>query len=237
MLLLLLAMSPAASGAHLIFALDAGSSGFEGPPVLGGFKTDSVNGIALDAQGNIYITGNTYSPVFPNNTPVVGKIGSDPYQGMFIAKLSPDGSRFLYVKTIPNASASAIAVDSAGNAYVAGTLMPFNGPTLPNLPVSLGTGSSQEPSVIVKAGSLRFERNILRVLEWGYIGKRCCPRWRRQCVRGGDCDSELPDKPGGFSGHGRSVSENAEMQARFVRHCIRRETESIRHGAGVLDIS
>lgn len=27
--------------------------------------------------------------------------------------------------------------------------MPFNGPTLPNLPVSLGTGSSQEPSVIV----------------------------------------------------------------------------------------
>jgi len=87
--------------------------------LLGGPTTDYATGLAIDTSGNLYITGNTGGS-FPTTSNAA--IPSSTTSTSFAAKLSPDGSKFLYVTYLPAqvASASAIAVDSQGNAYVAG---------------------------------------------------------------------------------------------------------------------
>jgi hypothetical protein len=100
---------------------------------LGGTGGEEGDAIALDSSGNVYVAGRTYSLDFPVSANALLKsCGSSqfpctPFEGRddgFVAKLSPDGSTLLYATYI-GASAGdnrvyAIAVDSAGNAYVAG---------------------------------------------------------------------------------------------------------------------
>jgi len=87
--------------------------------LIGGSSYDSARGIAIDAAGNSYITGSTTSLDFPT-TP--GTFQGRPRSvGLFIAKLSADGSR-LIASSVPSGSPpTAIALDSAGNVYVTGS--------------------------------------------------------------------------------------------------------------------
>lgn len=79
--------------------------------------------IALDSSGNIYITGTAAGADFPA-TP--GAFQATRYLGhedVFVIKLTPDGSRAQYATLIGGTftdAATAIAVDNAGHAYVAG---------------------------------------------------------------------------------------------------------------------
>jgi len=97
--------------------------------VLGGSDHDEGYGIAMDASGSAYVTGWTASNDFPQVNPAVGACAgtcSDkPWHRAFISKLSFDGSTLaLPYSTLLGGSsdeeAHGIAVDSAGNAYVAG---------------------------------------------------------------------------------------------------------------------
>jgi uncharacterized protein (TIGR03437 family) len=118
-----LAPTPRAPGAELVYAVGAGSAPANLPNFVGGYLTDSVNGIAVDSQGFVYITGSTFSPEFPRgkDIPSAGWFATPrPRRYMFVAKLGQDGSRFLYVRLFEGGSSNAIAVDAAGNAYVAG---------------------------------------------------------------------------------------------------------------------
>ncbi|HEU5013302.1 MAG TPA: SBBP repeat-containing protein, partial [Roseiflexaceae bacterium] len=90
---------------------------------IGGAGDDAATAIALDSSGNAYITGYTYS--LESSFPVAS--GADmTFNGSvdaFVAKISADGSRLLYVTYLGGAGfdmANSIAVDSLGNAYVAG---------------------------------------------------------------------------------------------------------------------
>ena len=109
-------MSP---GAEFVYAVGAGSAPQNLPNIEGGYLSDFVAGLAVDAQGNVYMAGTTYSPVFPTDTPINCCTLNHPYSS-FVAKLSPDGSRFAYVRVFPGGRAAALAVDGEGNAYVAG---------------------------------------------------------------------------------------------------------------------
>ena len=88
---------------------------------LGGDKQDTVGGIALDAAGNVYVTGTTGGdfPATPgalltSMPPGVSSTG-------FVAKLNPQGTHFAYVTYLPDGgTASGITLDAAGNAYVTG---------------------------------------------------------------------------------------------------------------------
>jgi hypothetical protein len=95
--LLMLALAPLAAGANLISALTIGSAPVNAPNIEGGYYTDQITGVALDTQGNIFIAGQTFSPTFPKSTPIVPGIPG-PAGFMFVARLSPDASKFVYVR-------------------------------------------------------------------------------------------------------------------------------------------
>ena len=84
---------------------------------LGGSGDDGAYGLAVDAAGNAYVAGNVQSSAsFP------GMKSTPDVNGIFVSKLDPNGA-LVYSFLHPYGSAAGIAVDSAGSAYVAGTLL------------------------------------------------------------------------------------------------------------------
>lgn len=97
---------------------------------LGGTINDSVNGVALDGQGNVYVTGETESDDFPTTPGVL-----QPQRGnlfcldtlctdAWVAKISATGHALVYSTYLYGENddgGAKIAVDTAGNAYVVGT--------------------------------------------------------------------------------------------------------------------
>ena len=99
---------------------------------LGGSDLDQGNGIALDPQGNAYVTGITYSTDFPTMNPLQPGHGGD-VQDVFVANLNPAGSALVYSTYLgggDNDRGDGIAVDSEGNAYVVGTTSSTDFPTV-----------------------------------------------------------------------------------------------------------
>jgi uncharacterized protein (TIGR03437 family) len=89
---------------------------------LGGAGLDEGRGIAVDVQGNAYITGSAGSLDFPVKNPIQATQGGS--GDAFLAKLNPSGSALVYSTYLGgNAidAGSAVALDPAGNAYVVGT--------------------------------------------------------------------------------------------------------------------
>jgi hypothetical protein len=115
---------------------------------LGGAGDDHGNAIALDGSGNVYITGDTYSPNFPTIDATQSQIGGG--QDAFITKLNSAGSQLLYSTFYGGSggsagapeSGSAIAVDAAGEAYVAGTTSSSNFPVVAAYQATFGGGTT-----------------------------------------------------------------------------------------------
>jgi Beta-propeller repeat len=97
----------------------------------GGTGLDQAYGIAVDAAGNSYITGTTESVNFPLQSQAAA-YPNDNRKNAFVMKLNPQGTSVLY-STYLGGSADdeglAIAVDSAGQALVAGYTDSANFPT------------------------------------------------------------------------------------------------------------
>jgi uncharacterized protein (TIGR03437 family) len=111
---------------------------------LGGILDDWATGVAVDGAGNVWVTGWTRSANFPLVNPIQGTLdngASDDYDA-FVAKLDPTGSQLLYSTFLGGAAddgAAGIALDVAGNAYVAGTSQSETGfPGAQNAPNTFG---------------------------------------------------------------------------------------------------
>jgi hypothetical protein len=111
---------------------------------LGGSTDDQANAIALDASGDAYITGSTYSSDFPTVNPVqaTNLAASRNANNAFIAVINPTGSVLAFSTYLGGSGtegflscpvgvtpcgpvyngdiAAAIAVDNSANAYVTG---------------------------------------------------------------------------------------------------------------------
>lgn len=89
---------------------------------LGGSSGDNANGIALDGSGNAYVVGQTTSSDFPLGAAPIQS--TNPSGDGFVTKINSTGSSLLYSTYIGGTSgpslATAIALDSSSNAYVAG---------------------------------------------------------------------------------------------------------------------
>lgn len=98
---------------------------------LGGSNLDDCWGIAVDSSGNAYVTGHTYSTDFPTTagafqTTFNGSIDA------FVTKLNSSGTGLLYSTYLGGSDVDfgyGIAVDTSGNAYVAGETRSSEFPT------------------------------------------------------------------------------------------------------------
>jgi beta-propeller repeat-containing protein len=88
---------------------------------LGGSEGDQANAIAVDADGNAYVTGSTLSARFPVSQPLQRDLSG--YFDVFVAKLNPSGNALLYSTYLGGSGddqGTSIAVDTSGSAYVTG---------------------------------------------------------------------------------------------------------------------
>ncbi|MEK7774591.1 MAG: SBBP repeat-containing protein, partial [Candidatus Zixiibacteriota bacterium] len=92
--------------------------------VFGGSADEYGNGIAVDVGGNAYVTGVTTSNDFPTQNPFQGFASGGPYpEEVFVTKLNGSGNALVYSTYLGGGGGDGgegIAVDDAGNAYVAG---------------------------------------------------------------------------------------------------------------------
>ena len=124
---------------------------------------EAIRALALDTAGNLYVTGSTYSSTFPVTPGLPAGTVTPPgsinaTSAAFITKISAAGDRILYSTRISghqkNCGAgsscflssrytigSAIAVDAAGNAYLAGNTDTADLPTTPGALLAQGTGA------------------------------------------------------------------------------------------------
>ena len=100
---------------------------------LGGSADDMIRGIALDAFGSIYVAGYTTSADFPQKGSFQSFIGGGVSNAdVFVAKFSPGAQSLIYSTIMGGHNgewAEGIVVDSAGNAYVAGSTLSQDFPT------------------------------------------------------------------------------------------------------------
>ena len=97
---------------------------------LGGSDSDTGYGVAVDPEGNVYVTGSTGSVDFPTASPYQASAAGD--FDVFVAKLNAAGTALVYSTYLGGSGfdrGTAIAVDSAGNAYVTGMTASNNFPT------------------------------------------------------------------------------------------------------------
>eukprot|EP00053_Salpingoeca_punica_P020724 m.212262 g.212262 ORF g.212262 m.212262 type:complete len:485 (-) comp19943_c0_seq1:337-1791(-) len=84
--------------------------------LLGGTSTDQGNGVATDAAGNVFVTGDTFSATLNGSNANAGD------QDAFLAKYSNNGT-LLWVRLLGGNGSDgggSVATDSAGNAFLTG---------------------------------------------------------------------------------------------------------------------
>lgn len=111
------------SGSTDVFVakLDPTGSSLSYATYLGGSGSDDGLAIAVDAAGNAYVTGNTTSNNFPTLNAYQNSNGGG--QDAFLAKLNAAGSALMYSTYFGGTGSdvsNALAIDNAGNAYIAG---------------------------------------------------------------------------------------------------------------------
>jgi hypothetical protein len=115
--------------------------------LLGGSYTDRGDAIAVDANDFVYVAGHTNSPDFPTQNALQPNYGGGHFNG-FVAKLNPQasGPDSLIYSTFLGGSVSdealGIAVDSAGDVYVAGETSSPDFPVVNAMQPAYGGGSA-----------------------------------------------------------------------------------------------
>jgi hypothetical protein len=136
--------------------LNAGATAYVFSTFLGGVNDDEAYGVAVDVNGNVYVTGRTASPGFP-----VARAAQSSYAGgydAFVTSLTPDGGRLNY-STFLGGSAydegKSVAVMPGGQACVVGSTQ---GSGFPQASAFQGAGGGWDAfvSALTSSGSLSF---------------------------------------------------------------------------------
>ncbi|MDM8522467.1 SBBP repeat-containing protein [Desulfococcaceae bacterium HSG8] len=112
---------------------------------LGGSATDWGFDIAVDSDGNAYITGMTQSSDFPSQNSFGG--GSE---DAFVSKLNAAGDRLIYSTYLAGGNKDrglSITVDSEGSAYIAGYTKSPDFPVTPGS-LDIGLGGTHDAFVV-----------------------------------------------------------------------------------------
>jgi hypothetical protein len=113
---------------------------------LGGSDADGTLGLTLDATGNVFVAGQTFSADFPTSQGAFDRTcgGCTNAADAFVAKLNSTASALVYSTYLGGSDgdgAAGIAVDSQGNAFVTGVTgsddFPLASPLKPTIDASM----------------------------------------------------------------------------------------------------
>jgi hypothetical protein len=127
-------------GTSLVYSTFVGGTGITSLP--SNYYGDQGNSIAVDGNGEAYITGYTDSTTFPTTTGAYQTTLKSTAQNAFLSKLSADGSTLLYSTFLGGTgsdTAYGVAVDADGSAYITGKT------SSANFPVVTGAFESTRP--------------------------------------------------------------------------------------------
>ena len=129
---------------------------------VGGSSFDQGTGIAIDGQGNAYVTGNTGSTDFPTTAGSFDTTKDPQSRDAFVVKLAGDGSHLEYGAYLGGTSGDrsdvfdggdfgeAIAVDEQGAAYVTGATQAADFPTTPGALHRTADGTIAQNAFVTK---------------------------------------------------------------------------------------
>ncbi len=129
-----------AAGTALVYSTYLGGTG----NTINLSGNDVCTGIAIDSSGNAYVAGETRSTDFPTANALQATYGGGLFEG-FLTKLNPAGNALVYSTFIGGDtfdSANSVAVDAAGNAYVAGRTTSSNFATVNPIQATFAGGGS-----------------------------------------------------------------------------------------------
>lgn len=152
------------NGTGFVTKLNPSASQLVYSTYLGGERQDSVQAISLDASGDVYVTGFATSQDFPTTSgvfqPTMTVIEGPGSQNAFVTKINSSGTGLVYssllggTKNITGGGAEdigrAIAVDSSGDAYVAGSTPDID------FPVTAGALQSQNTAQLISDNGASF---------------------------------------------------------------------------------
>ena len=177
---------------------------------FGGAGSDQANAIALDAVGNVYVTGLTDSPDFPTASPSQGSHGGD--GDAFVTKLSVAGDAVLYSTFLGGSGWEEgwdIVVDASSNIHVVGMTQSADFPLAAAFQTTLGgasdafvtkydsTGSRVASTYLggsgddTAAAAIAGPAGSLLLTGWSYSPNFPTTAGSSQPVHGGDADAFL----------------------------------------------
>jgi hypothetical protein len=171
---------------------------------LGGTGGDAAAAIAVDASGNVYVTGATGSSDFPITTGAPQQVLLG-FEDAFVSKFSPSGALewSTYLGGSGLDQGKGIAVDPSGNVYVTGITASQNFPTTQGAPQTHLAGVENAfVSEFTPAGALAFstylggsgagsdQGNAIAVDASGHV-----------FVTGGTSSTDFPTTPGVVQPH------------------------------------
>jgi len=145
------------SGTALLYSTYLGGTGLS---VDTPYSGDIAYAIAVDAAGDAFVTGKTFSADFPVTQGVFQATNhgaAKQYPNAFVTELNPAGTALLYSTYLGGSGGNysgdtgkAIAVDAAGDAYVTGQTVS------PDFPVTQGVFQATNKAIIANLGTNAF---------------------------------------------------------------------------------
>ncbi|MGB2715717.1 MAG: SBBP repeat-containing protein [Vicinamibacterales bacterium] len=147
-------------GDAFLTKINAAGSGFVYSTYLGGNERDRGNDVEVDAFGAAYLVGDTLSTNFPTQSPLqASKAGAE---DLFIAKFGPGGSSLAFSTYLGGSAregtgfsndhlvGAGIAVDGAGDVYVAGVTRSADFPSVDAFQGFILGGPTDAQAFVVK---------------------------------------------------------------------------------------
>jgi len=121
------------TGSALVYSTYLGGSGFSNVAKQE-YGSDSSKSLAVDGSGNAYVTGQAYSADFPVTSGTLQRTNgafANECSNAFVTKLNPAGGGLVYSTYLGGSGCgygAGLALDGAGNTYVAGGTYAFDFP-------------------------------------------------------------------------------------------------------------
>lgn len=193
---------------QVLFKLSADLTTLAASTFLGGTKDDFNEGMALDAQGNVFVAGWTSSLNYPTTPGAFDTTYNGYSYDAFVSKLSGDLAQLLASTYIGGSSwefVYGLAMDDAGCVYLTGHTASKNFPTTPGAYIEdyVGTGGANYGDDVFIT---RMDNDLTSVLASTYLGGT---KWENASgialdgkghvyVAGATSSPDFPIRPGAY---------------------------------------